>query len=285
MSQLREFGICPQFTLVDSHAHLDMEEFDHDREDVLRRAREAGLGTILCPIEISSKRSLAVTLELAAQEPAIRAAAGLHPHQAKRLSSELLSAVERLAGEKKIRAVGEIGLDFQYDFATPDEQRKAFREQLALAQAVDLPVIVHSRNAGPEIIGAVREERYARGGVLHCFTEDWECAEAVLDAGFFISFSGIVTFPKAENLRRIAARIPPDRLLVETDAPYLAPVPYRGKRNEPAFIVATAALLAGLINMPLDRFAETVSRNFATLFEGLGAGVRSPGDPERRKVT
>ena len=183
-----------------------------------------------------------------------------------------MAAIEKLAAEKRIRAIGEIGLDFHYDFSTPDEQRKAFREQLALAQAADLPVIIHSRNAGAEIIRTVREERYTRGGVLHCFTEDWECAEAMLDAGFFVSFSGIVTFPKAENLRRIAARIPADRLLVETDAPYLAPVPYRGKRNEPAYIVATAALLAGLLDMPLDRFAETVSRNFQALFGGLGRG-------------
>lgn len=243
-----------------------MEEFDPDRKDVLQRARNAGIGTILCPIDISSERSLEITLDMKAEGLSIRAAAGLHPHQAKLLTPKPLAAIEKLAAEQRIRAIGEIGLDFYYDFTTPDEQRNAFREQLALAQAADLPVIIHSRNAGAEIIRTVREERYTRGGVLHCFSEDWECAEAMLDAGFFISFSGIVTFPKAENLRRIAARIPADRLLVETDAPYLAPVPYRGKRNEPAYVVATAALLAGLLGMPLDRFAETASRNFRALF-------------------
>jgi TatD DNase family protein len=245
-----------------------MEEFDSDRSEVLRRAREAGVGAILCPIDISSRRSLDITLDLAAAEPAVRAAAGLHPHEARRFSPDLLIAAERLAGAKMIRAIGEIGLDFHYDFSSPEEQRTAFREQLALAQAVDLPVIIHSRSAATEILRTIREERYERGGVLHCFTEDWSSAEAALDAGFFISFSGILTFPKAESLRQVAARIPTDRLLVETDAPYLAPVPYRGKRNEPAYLVATAGVLAGLAGMPLDRFAETVSRNFHALFGG-----------------
>ena len=262
--------------LVDSHAHLDMEEFDSDRPDVLQRARQAGVGPILCPIDIASRRSLDITLDLASREPAVLSAAGLHPHQARLFSPDLAAAVERLAGAKKILAVGEIGLDFHYDFSSPDEQRKAFREQLALARAVDLPVIIHSRNAGPEILRTVREERYVRGGVLHCFTEDWACAEGALDAGFFISFSGILTFPKAESLRQVAARIPSDRLLVETDAPYLAPVPYRGKRNEPAYLAATAGVLAGLLDMPLDRFAETISRNFHALFGGsLEADERS----------
>ena len=261
-----EFGMCTQLILIDSHAHLDMEEFDPDREDVLRRAFEAGIRALLCPIDISSERSLTITLGLAFEGLTCLASAGLHPHQAKLLSPVLLAAVERLAAEKKIRAIGEIGLDFHYDFSSPDEQRKAFREQLALARGLALPAIIHSRAAGPEIAQAVREEGFSNGGVLHCFTEDWEFAKTMLDAGFFISFSGIVTFPKAENLRRIAARIPLDRLLVETDAPYLAPIPHRGRRNEPAFIVETAALLAGLTNMPLDQFAETVTRNFNTLF-------------------
>jgi len=262
-----EFGMCTQLILIDSHAHLDMEEFDPDREDVLRRAFEAGIRALLCPIDISSERSLTITLGLAFEGLTCLASAGLHPHQAKLLSPVLLAAVERLAAEKKIRAIGEIGLDFHYDFSSPDEQRKAFREQLSLAQGLGLPAIIHSRAAGPEIAQAVREEGFSNGGVLHCFTEDWEFAKTMLDAGFFISFSGIATFPKAENLRRIAARIPPDRLLIETDAPYLAPIPHRGRRNEPAFIVETAALLAGLINMPLDQFAETVTRNFNTLFK------------------
>jgi TatD DNase family protein len=244
-----------------------MEEFDADRDDVLRRAFQAGIRALLCPIDISSERSLTITPGLASEGLTFHASAGLHPHQAKLLSPTLLAAAEKLAADKKIRAIGEIGLDFHYDFSSPDEQRKAFREQLSLAQGLGLPAIIHSRAAGPEIAQAVREEGFSNGGVLHCFTEDWEFAKTMLDAGFFISFSGIATFPKAGNLRRIAARIPPDRLLVETDAPYLAPIPHRGRRNEPAFIVETAALLAGLTNMPLDQFAETVTRNFNTLFK------------------
>jgi TatD DNase family protein len=244
-----------------------MEEFDPDRADVLRRAFEAGIRFLLCPIDVSSERSLGITLNLAAEGMSIRAAAGLHPHQAKLLSPALLALLEKLAAEGKIRAIGEIGLDFHYDFSSPDEQRAAFREQLALAQRLALPAIIHSRNAGGEIVQAVREAGYTNGGILHCFTEDWDFARAMLDAGFTISFSGIVTFPNAGNLREIAKKVPADRLLVETDAPYLAPIPHRGRRNEPAYIVETAALVAGLRNMTLDEFADTITRNFQTLFK------------------
>jgi TatD DNase family protein len=252
--------------LLDSHAHLDMEEFDPDRGEVLDRAFKAGIRTVLCPIDISSERSLAVTLNLPSGRPAILAAAGLHPHQAKLLSPAVLAAVERLAFEKKICAIGEIGLDFHYDHSTLGEQTRAFREQLALARAVNLPAIIHSREAGPDILRAVQAETFKNGGILHCFTEDWEFAAAMLDAGFFISFSGIITFPKSQALRDIAAKVPADRLLVETDAPYLAPVPNRGRRNEPAYVVETAACAARLKGMDLARFAETISRNFKVLF-------------------
>jgi len=252
--------------LIDSHAHLDMEEFDPDREAVLRRAAEAGIGAVLCPIEASSRRSLDVTLGLPSGRPAIYAAAGLHPHQAKLLSPAILSVVDKLASEKKICAIGEIGLDFHYDYAAPEEQKAAFREQLALARSVHLPAIVHSREAGPDILRAVQEEGFTNGGILHCFTEDWDLAAAMLDAGFFISFSGIITFPKSQALRDIVVKVPADRLLVETDAPYLAPVPHRGRRNEPAYVVETASCAARLKGLDLPRFAETVVRNFHALF-------------------
>jgi TatD DNase family protein len=250
-----------------------MEEFDSDRSAVLQRAAEAGVGTILCPIEASSERSLAVTLNLPSGRPAILAAAGLHPHQAKLLSPAVLAAIERLAFEKKICAIGEIGLDFHYDHATPGEQTRAFREQLALTRAMNLPAIIHSRNAGPDILRAVQDETFKNGGILHCFTEDWEFAAAMLDAGFFISFSGIITFPKSQALREIAVKVPADRLLVETDAPYLAPVPHRGRRNEPAYVVETAACAARLKGMDLARFAEIITRNFKALFP-TGSGVK-----------
>ena len=243
-----------------------MDEFDPDREDVLRRAREAGVSGILCPIDISSERSVASVLRLAAENPDIRAAAGLHPHQAKLDSPPLRDALRGLAASGRIVAVGEIGLDYHYDFASPAEQRDAFRGQLALAADARLPAIVHSRKAGRDIADAVREERFDLGGVLHCFTEDWNFAREMIDRGFYISFSGIVTFPNASALREVAARIPDDRILVETDAPYLAPVPHRGKRNEPAFVTATAALLAALRDRTPADLAEAVSRNYARAF-------------------
>jgi TatD DNase family protein len=252
--------------LPDSHAHLDMEEFDPDREEVLRRAREAGVAGILCPIDISSARSVATVLRLAADNPDIRAAAGLHPHQAKLDSPALRDALRGLASSGRIVAVGEIGLDYHYDFSSPAEQKDAFRRQLALAGKAGLPAIIHSRNAGRDIVDAVRGERFDRGGVLHCFSEDWDFAREMIDRGFYISFSGIVTFPNASALREVAARIPDDRILLETDAPYLAPVPYRGKRNEPAFVMATAARVAALRGLAPEDLADMVSRNYTRAF-------------------
>jgi TatD DNase family protein len=251
--------------LVDSHAHLDGEEFNSDREDVLRRAAAAGVGSILCPLEISNPRSVQTGLALAAAHPEVRLAAGLHPHEAKRFTPDALADVRRLAGEGKIAAVGEIGLDFHYHFSTPEEQCAAFRAQLDLARELGLPAVIHSRNAGEDILRAVREEGLERG-VLHCFSESWDVAATAIAAGLFISFSGIVTFPKARDLREVVRRVPIDRLLVETDAPYLAPVPYRGQRNEPAYVVETAKTIASLIKTSLDDLARTTTANFRSLF-------------------
>jgi len=163
--------------------------------------------------------------------------------------------------------VGEIGLDYHYDLSPADTQRRCLRDQLAVASRAGLPVILHSRLSGADIIAAVDGERFARGGILHCFTEDRATAEAMIDRGFFISFSGILTFPKAGALRDVAARVPLDRLLVETDSPYLAPVPYRGagRRNEPAYVVETARVLAGLRGLSLEELAEATTGNFARL--------------------
>lgn len=253
--------------LVDSHAHLDMPEFDADREDVVRRARDAGVGTVLCPAELSSETSLPTVLDLVAAHPSFLAAAGVHPHQANAFAEGHALALRELGATGRIAAVGEIGLDFHYAFATPDEQRAAFRGQLRLAGEIGLPVIVHSRLAGPEVVAAVRETGFSLGGTLHCFTEDWNTASAMIDLGFLISFSGILTFPKAEALRDVARKVPADRLLVETDAPFLAPVPFRAKkRNEPALVVETARVLAGLKGMPFEDLAAATTRNFFALF-------------------
>jgi TatD DNase family protein len=258
------------FFFADSHSHLDMEAFDPDREAVIERARAAGVVAILCPIDVASRRSLDTTLALSSAHPEIAAAAGLHPHQAGGSAAAAACDIRRLAAAGKIRAVGEIGLDYHYDFASPAAQQTAFRTQLALAKELGLPVIVHSREAGRDIQAAVDDEAFHGSGVLHCFTEDWEFARAMLDRGFLVSFSGVVTFPKAAALRDVAARIPLDRLLVETDAPYLAPVPHRGRRNEPAFLVETARLLAGLRKISIERLAEATTANYRRLFEIFG---------------
>ena len=254
--------------LVDSHAHLDMEEFDKDRDEVVSRAFGAGVRTILCPADITDSRSIETTLALVEKYPTFIAAAGLHPHQARLFKPELGSKLRELAAEKKIRALGEIGLDFHYHFSSAEEQKMAFRFQLGQARELNLPVIIHSRDAGPDVIAAVEEIRLPRGGVLHCFTETWEVAGRMIELGFLVSFSGILTFPKAQTLRETAKKIPLDRLLVETDSPYLAPVPHRGsgKRNEPAFVIETAKALAELKNLTLEELAEATGRNFRSLF-------------------
>jgi TatD DNase family protein len=245
-----------------------MPEFDADRTEVVRRAFAAGLVAILCPADLTRAASFPAVAGLMAEFPTVLAAAGVHPHQAKDLGPDHLREIERLAARRDIRAVGEIGLDYHYDLSPREVQREALRSQLACAAAIGLPVILHSRLAGADIIAAVDGERFRGGGILHCFTEDWETARAMVDRGFFVSFSGILTFPKSDALREVAARVPLDRLLVETDSPYLAPAPYRGsgRRNEPAFVLETARVLAGVRGLPLEDLAEATTRNFAGLF-------------------
>ena len=253
--------------MVDSHAHLDMADFDRDREAVLERAAAAGVRAVLCPLEVTGARPAEATG--GRLSPLVIRAAGVHPHEARRADGETLGRLEAMAARGEIRAVGEIGLDFHYNLSPPEIQRGLFRAQLGLAGRFGLPAIIHSRNAGEEVLRTIREERHATGGVLHCFTESWEIAAAALDVGFFISFSGIVTFPKAGDLRAAAKNVPLDRILVETDAPYLAPVPHRGKRNEPAFVVETARVLADLRGEPLERFASATFDNFFRLMGPL----------------
>jgi TatD DNase family protein len=254
--------------LVDSHAHLDMAEFDPDREDVLRRSFEAGLEAVLCPADLAEPRSFPLLRELRGKFPGLLLAAGIHPHQALRFNSGADRELRRLAAAREIRAIGEIGLDFHYDIAPREVQAAALEGQLACARETGLPVILHSRLSGPEILGAVDAAGFTNGGILHCFTEDWTTAKAVLDRGFHISFSGILTFPKAQEIREVAGKVPLDRLLVETDSPYLVPVPHRGKvkRNEPSFVVETARRLAELRGLAPEDLAEATTANFFALF-------------------
>ncbi|MFB0565817.1 MAG: TatD family hydrolase [Candidatus Aminicenantaceae bacterium] len=252
------------YELVDSHAHLDMEDFDPDRDQVLERAFKGGVKAILCPAEASKPKSLEIAIDLTSRYKNLSAAAGIHPHHAKYFNPDSAQNIRKLALSKSIAAVGEIGLDFHYNFSPPQKQREAFRTQLNLAQELTLPVIVHSRKAGHEVIDSVKDEQFTQGGILHCFTEDWETAQKMMNCNFLISFSGILTYPKAHSLREVAKKIPLEKLLVETDSPYLVPVPYRGKitRNEPRYVVETAKVLAGIKKTSVAEIAEITSKNF-----------------------
>ena len=255
---------------VDSHAHVDGEEFDADRVEVLARAREAGVRAILNvgtgdPHGGDFERAVA----LAEEFEGVYAAAGVHPHDARLYDGAAERRLsEVLGGSGRVVALGEIGLDFHYDNSPRDAQREVFARQLRLAMKLELPVIIHSREADDETVEILREE-YAgvpRGGVMHCFGGGPKMAEDVLALGFYVSFAGNVTFKKADALREVARAVPPERLLVETDCPYLSPAPFRGRRNEPARVVETARFLAELRGVPAEELGRVTSENFSRLF-------------------
>jgi TatD DNase family protein len=253
-------------TLVDSHCHIDMPQFDADRADVVARAREAGVSTMLVvggvDEELGQRRVLGV-----AEEFGLPVSAGVHPHEAKLWTDAVEDELRGLAREKRIVAIGEIGLDFHYDHSPRDVQRAVFRRQIRLAREVGLPVIVHTREADDETAAILEEERANDcGGVVHCFTGGEELARKALALGFFISFSGIVAFPRAEVIQQVARIVPRDRLLVETDSPFLAPPPHRGKRNEPAFVALVAHKVAALRGETIQEAGQAVLQNFRQLF-------------------
>ncbi|HEX8719761.1 MAG TPA: TatD family hydrolase [Pyrinomonadaceae bacterium] len=258
---------------VDSHAHIDGEEFDADRDEVVARAREAGVRAILNvgtgdPHGGNFERALAV----AQKYEGVYFAVGVHPHDAKLYDDAAERRVaDLLRGGTRAVALGEIGLDYHYDHSPRDVQREVFARQLRLAQSLSLPVIIHSREADEETLKILRAEYAgaARGGVMHCFGGGPDLAQGALALGFHISFAGNVTFKKADALREVASTVPPDRLLVETDCPYLAPVPHRGRRNEPAYVVETARFLASLRGVGHEELGRATSENFARLF-GVG---------------
>jgi TatD DNase family protein len=257
-------------TFIDSHCHIDGPEYDADREEVIARAREAGVNTML-NVGTGDPHSgvLERAVELAERHSAIYAAVGVHPHDAKlfddRAEQRLLDLVKQ---SKRVIAWGEIGLDYHYDHSPREVQRQIFQRQLRLARALDLPVVIHSRDADDDTIEILREELtgYERAGVLHCFGGSLVMAQAAIELGFFISFAGNLTFKKAEDLRQVARQLPLERLLVETDCPYLTPAPFRGKRNEPARVVETAGFLASLHDKERDEIGRVTSENFARLF-------------------
>ena len=253
--------------LIDTHVHLDDTRFNEDREAVIARAQEAGVEafvTIGCDLATSQA---AVTL--ADQHPSVYASIGVHPHEVKHISDGWYDEFRRLAQSRNVVAYGEIGLDYHYNHSSPKEQRERFREQIQLARELALPVIIHTREAQEDTVKILREERASDiGGVLHCFSGDAWLAKDALDLGFYLSFSGIVTFQNATALREIAKTVPMDRLLVETDCPYLAPIPYRGKRNEPAYVAHVAKQLADIHPaLTLEDIARNTTRNAKRLFK------------------
>jgi len=229
--------------LIDSHTHLDDARYDGDREAVLSRAQQAGVETFItigCDLATSK-----AAIDLASRYPFVYATIGVHPHEVKHIGDDWYDELRRLAKHPKVVAYGEIGLDYHYNYSPPKLQRDRFREQIGIARDLGLPIIVHTREAQEDTIAILKEERAQKvGGVFHCFSGDAWLAKDALDLGFFLSFSGVITFQNATMLRDILKTVPMDRLLIETDCPYLTPVPHRGKRNEPAYVRHVAEKIA-----------------------------------------
>ena len=250
--------------LVDSHCHLDDPKFDEDREQVIERARAAGVERMMAIGTGNGPPDLEVAVRQADRYPFMYATIGVHPHDASKASPESFSRLRELSAHHKVLAVGEIGLDYHYDFSPRDVQRSVFEQQLAIAAEAKLPVVIHTREAWKDTLAILRA-KWRGGGIMHCFTGDEQQAREALDLGFHLSFGGVLTFPKAENVRQAARITPDDRLLVETDCPYLAPVPHRGKRNEPAFMVESARRLAEVRGRAIEEIAELTTENFERL--------------------
>ena len=252
--------------LVDSHCHLDFDSFAEDFDDVLSRARSAGIGTM---VTICTKLTeFEEVRAIAEKAPDIYCSVGVHPHEAAEEGVDDPAGLIERAAHEKVVGIGETGLDYYYEHSPREAQATSFRAHIEAARETGLPLIVHTRDADDDTV-AILEEEHAKGpfpGVIHCFTSSRALAEAALELGFYISLSGIVTFKSARDLQETAKIVPLDRILVETDAPYLAPVPKRGKRNEPAFVAHTAAFLAELRGETPERLAEITTDNFFTLF-------------------
>lgn len=256
--------------LIDTHTHLDDARYAGELDAVLARARAAGVETfITIGCDLATSRA---AIELANRYPFVYAAVGVHPHEVKQIGDDWYEALRRLAQHPKVVAYGEIGLDYHYNYSPPKLQRERFREQIGLARDLRLPIVIHTREAQQDTVAILKEEKAADvGGVFHCFSGDTRLAKEALELGFFLSFSGILTFQNATALRDIAKTVPLDRLLVETDCPYLTPAPHRGKRNEPAYVTFVARQLADLKGtaapLSLDEIGRITSHNARGLFK------------------
>ena len=256
--------------MIDSHCHLADAAFAVDLDAVVARARDAGLAGALCVLSADEEDEVARAQHVATAWGDVRFSMGVHPHSAHRFAGRAEEAAaivrSRFEGNPHARAIGEIGLDYHYDFSPRDVQRAVFMSQLALAHDLSRPVIIHTREADDDTIDMLRAHGSGLRGVFHCFTGDRVVAARALDLGFHISFSGIVAFAKADNVRDVAAYVPEDRFLIETDAPYLAPPPYRGKRNEPAWVARVAEAVAAARGVDTQVISARTDANFAALF-------------------
>ena len=251
---------------IDSHAHLDDKRFDTDRDELINSLSDNGIEAVLNPgADLKSSKN---ALFLAEKYPFIYAAVGCHPHDTKYMNDDTMNKFKEMAKINKVIAIGEIGLDYYYDNSDRDTQKKWFREQIRLAKELDLPYIVHDRDAHEDILNIMKEEHYdGARGILHCYSGSVELSREFIKLGFYISLAGPVTFAKARVPKLVAKETPFDKLLIETDSPYLTPEPFRGKRNEPKYVRYVAEEIAKIRNVSIDEVAEKTKKNFKTLFE------------------
>ena len=261
--------------LVDSHVHLDDSKFDADREAVIERALAAGVERMMAIGTGTGPPDLETAIRQAERYPFIVATIGVHPHDASKATAETFERLRELAAHPKVAAIGEIGLDYHYDFSPRDVQRAVFLKQLEIAAEAGKPVVIHTRESWPDTMALLalvgQAVPPANRGIIHCFTGDPQQAREALALGFHLAFGGVVTFPSAEAVREAARITPEDRLLLETDCPYLAPAPHRGKRNEPAFVIEVARRLAEVRGCALDEIAAQTTRNFERLCLRVGS--------------
>jgi TatD DNase family protein len=254
--------------IIDSHAHLEFPQFDEDRAAMLQRARAAGITTLLAIGSGTGPERLNAAIPFAEEHEWIYATVGIHPHEAKLASEEHFAKLDEIAKHPKVIGWGEIGLDYYRDHSPGDVQQRVFRRQLKQARAAKLPIIIHCRDAWVDCMEIIEQDWRSSGlgGILHCFTGTMEDAKRALDLGFVISFAGNVTYPKMQHLRDVARELPLDRILTETDSPFLPPQGYRGKRNEPAYVVEVAKALATVRDLPHEEMAAITAQNFRRFF-------------------